>query len=246
MAYLGDLSAGGSARATVIASLWRAAIPRRPRYAWAAGRLSSRRSRRGHIVSAAPVQPVVSQPVLSRSWALARSRPMRRMRRLTWCRRLHAPTGSHLAVLGNPRAAGRALVGRHVRAASQAIVRWIVPGGLRYAIMDDFDRAAPRRPLERRRPRALRTRRRSSAPRHSAVCDEHTADRTATTKKPPKTRGDRLRNWPGVWVSLRQMTSDRVRGLVRRPSWRTARRQADRHRFRQRSICGIPVVSVGS
>jgi hypothetical protein len=48
----------------------------------------------------------------------------------------------HLAVLGNPRAAGRALENDTFEPA-KAIVRWILPGGLPYAIAGDFD-ALPR------------------------------------------------------------------------------------------------------
>jgi hypothetical protein len=45
----------------------------------------------------------------------------------------------HLAVFGNPRAAGRALEDDTFEP-KKAVVRWILPGGLRYAIADDFDR----------------------------------------------------------------------------------------------------------
>jgi hypothetical protein len=48
----------------------------------------------------------------------------------------------HLAVLGNPRAAGRSLRDDTFDP-HQAIVRWILPGGLPYAIAGDFD-ALPR------------------------------------------------------------------------------------------------------
>ena len=48
----------------------------------------------------------------------------------------------HLAVLGNPRAAGRAL-DDDTFDPKKAIVRWILPGGLPYAIAGDFD-ALPR------------------------------------------------------------------------------------------------------
>jgi len=42
-------------------------------------------------------------------------------------------------VLGNPRAAGRSLDDATFDP-KKALVRWILPGGLRYAIADDFDR----------------------------------------------------------------------------------------------------------
>jgi hypothetical protein len=94
-----------------------------------------------HSVAYAPaLKPVVTQPVfLAGDWA-----------------RTHVPpacvdylvadgyTGYwlHLAVLGNPRAAGRALENDAFEP-SKAIVRWILPGGLPYAIAGDFD-ALPR------------------------------------------------------------------------------------------------------
>jgi hypothetical protein len=92
------------------------------------------------LASAPPVTPIVTQPLfLAGEWA-----------------RTHVPpacvdylvadgyTGYwlHLAVLGNPRAAGRALQNDTFEP-SKAIVRWILPGGLPYAIAGDFD-ALPR------------------------------------------------------------------------------------------------------
>ena len=94
-----------------------------------------------HTVAYPPAhKPVVTQPVfLAGDWA-----------------RTHVPpacvdylvadgyTGYwlHLAVLGNPRAAGRALENDTFEP-SKAIVRWILPAGLPYAIAGDFD-ALPR------------------------------------------------------------------------------------------------------
>jgi hypothetical protein len=90
--------------------------------------------------SAPRAMPVVTEPMwLAGSWA-----------------RVHLPpacvdylvadgyTGYwlHLAVLGNPRAAGRALE-EDAFDPRKAIVRWILPGGLPYAIAGDFD-ALPR------------------------------------------------------------------------------------------------------
>ena len=134
MTYLAiyPLAVGG---ATVLASLWRALSPT-GRYPWlpvlvvalAAGRA---------IASAAPVRPVVSQPVfLAADWARTRFPPD--------CIDYLVEDGYtaywlHLAVFGNPRAAGRALEDDTFEP-KKAIVRWILPGGLRYAIADDFDR----------------------------------------------------------------------------------------------------------
>jgi hypothetical protein len=89
------------------------------------------------ISTVAPVHPVVSQPVfLAGDWARARFPPD--------CIDYLVGDGYtaywlHLAVFGNPRAAGRALEDDTFDP-KKAIVRWILPGGLRYAIADDFDR----------------------------------------------------------------------------------------------------------
>ena len=48
----------------------------------------------------------------------------------------------NLAVLGNPRAAGRAL-DEDTFDPRKAIVRWILPGGLPYAIAGDFEALPP-------------------------------------------------------------------------------------------------------
>jgi hypothetical protein len=126
------------AGAILLSSLWSALGPIR-RYAWlpvlvvalAAGRASA---------TAAPVHPVVSQPVfLAGDWARTRFPPD--------CIDYLVADGYtaywlHLAVFGNPRAAGRALLDDTFDP-KKAIVRWILPGGLRYAIAGDFD-ALPR------------------------------------------------------------------------------------------------------
>ncbi|HMF95576.1 MAG TPA: hypothetical protein VKE96_14845, partial [Vicinamibacterales bacterium] len=48
----------------------------------------------------------------------------------------------HLAVFGQPRASGRAIEDETFEP-KKALVRWILPGGLPYAITDDLD-ALPR------------------------------------------------------------------------------------------------------
>ncbi len=91
-------------------------------------------------MQAAPVKPVVTQPVfLAGDWARTHLPPA--------CVDYLVADGYtaywlHLAVLGNPRAAGRAL-DNDTFEPPKAIVRWILPGGLPYAIAGDFD-ALPR------------------------------------------------------------------------------------------------------
>jgi hypothetical protein len=134
MTYLAiyPLAVGG---ATVLASLWRALRPI-GRYAWLPVLFVALEAGRA-ILSAAPVQPVVSQPVfLASDWARARF-ASDCVDYLT--RDGYTAYWLHLAVFGNPRAAGRALEDDTFDP-KRAIVRWILPGGLRYAIVDDFDR----------------------------------------------------------------------------------------------------------
>jgi hypothetical protein len=92
----------------------------------------------GRAIAFAPaVHPVVTQPVfLAGSWA--------RTQLPADCIDYLVADGYtaywlHLAVLGNPRAAGRSLDDATFDP-KKALVRWILPGGLRYAIADDFDR----------------------------------------------------------------------------------------------------------
>jgi hypothetical protein len=86
------------------------------------------------------VKPVVTQPVfLAGDWARTHLPPA--------CVDYLVADGYtaywlHLAVLGNPRAAGRAL-DNDTFEPPKATVRWILPGGLPYAIAGDFD-ALPR------------------------------------------------------------------------------------------------------
>lgn len=140
MAYLAiyPLTVGAAA---LLAALWRAAV--RPaaasRHAWVpviAVALGVARS----LAYAPPLKPVVRQPVwLAGEWARARLPPA--------CVDYLVADGYtgywlHLVVLGNPRATGRTLE-TDTFEPKQAIVRWILPNGLPYAIADDFD-ALPR------------------------------------------------------------------------------------------------------
>jgi hypothetical protein len=95
----------------------------------------------GRAIAFAPaVHPVVTQPVfLAGDWA--------RTRLPSGCVDYLVADGNtaywlHLAVFGNPRAAGRSLDDDTFEP-KKALVRWILPGGLRYAIAGDFD-ALPR------------------------------------------------------------------------------------------------------
>ena len=140
MSYLAiyPLSIGG---ALAIANAWRAAL--RPadaeRYAWTPVALIALGV--GTAVARGPREtPVVTQPVvLAGEWA-----------------RSHVAAGCvdylvadgytgywlHLVVLRNPRATGRTQIDDTFEP-RQAIVRWILPDGLPYAIAGDFD-ALPR------------------------------------------------------------------------------------------------------
>jgi hypothetical protein len=140
MAYLAIYPMSVAA-AVLLARIWRATLPPAvaARYAWTpilAIALGVARS----LALLPPATPVITQSVfLAGEWA-----------------RTHVPpacvdylvadgyTGYwlHLAVLGNPRAAGRALDDDTFEP-SKALVRWILPGGLPYAIADRFD-ALPR------------------------------------------------------------------------------------------------------
>lgn len=140
MAYLAiyPLAVGA---AVAIASAWRSIV--RPataaRHAWVPVLIVAAGAARA-MASAPPLKPTITQPVfLAGDWA-----------------RAHVPAACvdylvadgytgywlHLAVLGNPRAAGRSLVDDTFEP-HQAIVRWILPDGLPYAIADNFD-ALPR------------------------------------------------------------------------------------------------------
>jgi hypothetical protein len=140
MAYLAiyPLAVGA---AVMLAHVWRAAL--RPaaasRYAWIPVIVVALGVARS-IRSTPPVKPVVTQPVwIAGQWA--------RTRVPTACVDYLVADGFtgywlHLAVFGNPRATGRAMDGDTFEP-TKAIVRWILPNGLPYAITDDFD-ALPR------------------------------------------------------------------------------------------------------
>ena len=140
MAYLAIYPMAIAASA-LLALAWRATL--RPavsaRYAWAAVILAALAAGRS-LMQAAPVKPVVTQPVfLAGDWARTHLPPA--------CVDYLVADGYtaywlHLAVLGNPRAAGRAL-DNDTFEPPKATVRWILPGGLPYAIAGDFE-ALPR------------------------------------------------------------------------------------------------------
>jgi hypothetical protein len=140
MAYLAiyPLSIGA---AVMIANAWRTVLSPEAasRYAWLSLVLVALGA--GRAMATAPrVAPVVTQPVfLAGSWAQAHL-PRACVDYLV----ADGYTGYwlHLAMLGNPRAAGRTLVDDTFEP-RQAIVRWIVPGGLPYAIADNLE-ALPR------------------------------------------------------------------------------------------------------
>jgi hypothetical protein len=124
------------AAAVMLAHVWRAAL--RPvavsRYAWIPVVVVAFGAARS-LHSAPPVKPAVTQPVwLAGEWARARVPPA--------CVDYLVADGFtgywlHLAVFGNPRATGRAMDDDTFEP-TKAIVRWILPNGLPYAITDDF------------------------------------------------------------------------------------------------------------
>ena len=132
------LSVGAAA---MMAQAWRASL--RPaagiRYAWIPVIIVALGVARS-LASAPPVKQVVTQPVfLAGDWARARL-PAACVDYLV----ADGYTGYwlHLAVLGNPRATGRTLEDDTFEP-KKAIVRWILPNGLPYAIAGNFD-ALPR------------------------------------------------------------------------------------------------------
>jgi hypothetical protein len=140
MSYLAiyPLAVGASG---MIAHTWRALLPHAAavRYAWLPLLVVALGAGRS-LASAPRVTPVVTQPLfLAGDWARTHVPPA--------CVDYLVADGYsgywlHLAVLGNPRAAGRSL-DNNTFEPQQAIVRWILPGGLPYAIAGDFD-ALPR------------------------------------------------------------------------------------------------------
>jgi hypothetical protein len=129
------------ASAVMLCSVWRSAIRPEPatRYAWLVILIAVVLAGRS-LASAPAPKPVVTQPLfLAGDWARTHLPPACVDYLVT-----DGYTGYwlHLAVLGNPRAAGRALENDAFEP-SKAIIRWILPGGLPYAIASDFD-ALPR------------------------------------------------------------------------------------------------------
>jgi hypothetical protein len=92
------------------------------------------------VIAAPRPKPIISEPVLqAAAFARREARPA--------CIDYLTHDGYtaywlHLAVFGNPRASGRA-TDEATFEPKQALVRWILPGGLPYAITDDFE-ALPR------------------------------------------------------------------------------------------------------
>lgn len=127
------------AAAVTIANVCRAKVPAAARYAWVLVMIAALAAWRS-AVSAPAAKPVVTQPVfLAGDWA--------RSRLPADCVDYLVADGYtaywlHLAVFGNPRAAGR-ILDDDTFEPKKAIVRWILPGGLRYAIAGDLD-ALPR------------------------------------------------------------------------------------------------------
>ena len=129
------------AAAVMIAAAWRTARPGHAagRYAWLPAAIVALAAGRS-LASARPVTPIVTQPLfLAGEWVRTHVPPA--------CVDYLVADGYsgywlHLAVLGNPRAAGRAL-DDDTFDPQKAIVRWILPGGLPYAIAGQFD-ALPR------------------------------------------------------------------------------------------------------
>jgi hypothetical protein len=126
------------AAATLLATVWQALRPA-GRLAWAPVILVVLAT--GRAIAFAPaVHPVVTQPVfLAGTWARARF-PDDCVDYLVGDG--YSAYWLHLAVFGNPRAAGRSL-DDDTFDPKKALVRWVLPGGLRYAIAGDFD-ALPR------------------------------------------------------------------------------------------------------
>ena len=130
--------------AVMAAALWRIATMRVPRLrtaaaAWVAVAAIA-------VVAARPLaaaprpKPVVTNDVLhAAEWAKAHASPAC-IDYLT--RDLYTAYWLHLAVLGQPRASGRAMDDATFQP-KQALVRWILPGSLEYAVTDDLE-ALPR------------------------------------------------------------------------------------------------------
>ena len=129
------------AAAVMLAHVWRAALrpPAFARFAWIPV-LSVALGVARSVALAPQAAPIVTQSVwLAGDWARTRVPPA--------CVDYLVADGYtgywlHLAVLGNPRATGRAM-DKDTFEPDKAIVRWILPNGLPYAIADHFE-ALPR------------------------------------------------------------------------------------------------------
>jgi hypothetical protein len=130
--------------AVMLAELWRAATTRvvrlqSPSVAWLVAAVVGVIAVRSVIAAPRP-KPVVTEPVLQAAqWARQHASPP--------CIDYLTQDGYtaywlHLAVFGNARASGRAMDDDTFEP-KKALVRWILPGGLPYAITDDFE-ALPR------------------------------------------------------------------------------------------------------
>ena len=130
--------------AIAAADLWRALASVQPRLhqtrvAWLAALAAL-------VVCAAPVvaaprpRPVVTEPVLQAAKWAGQHAPRDCIDYLT--RDAYTAYWLHLAVFGNPRASGRA-TDDDTFEPKKALVRWILPGGLPYAVTDDLT-ALPR------------------------------------------------------------------------------------------------------
>ena len=130
--------------AVITAALWRIATLRVPRLqnaaaAWVAVAAIGVAAARPLAAAPRP-KPVVTDDVLhAAEWAKAHASPAC-IDYLT--RDLYTAYWLHLAVLGQPRASGRAMDDATFEP-KQALVRWILPRSLEYAVTDDLD-ALPR------------------------------------------------------------------------------------------------------
>jgi hypothetical protein len=130
--------------AVMLAEIWRGAAARvaplrSPNIAWVVAALACVIAVRSVMAAPRP-KPVVTEPVLrAADWARQHASPA--------CIDYLTQDGYtaywlHLAVFGNPRASGRA-TDDDTFEPKKALMRWILPGGLPYAITDDFE-ALPR------------------------------------------------------------------------------------------------------
>jgi len=130
--------------AVMAAAFWRIATMRVPRLRTAAAAwigVAAIGVAVARPLAAAPrPKPVVTNDVLhAAEWAKAHASPAC-IDYLT--RDLYTAYWLHLAVLGQPRASGRAMDDATFQP-KQALVRWILPGSLEYAVTDDLE-ALPR------------------------------------------------------------------------------------------------------